>query len=280
MSYLYWNDFVDHWRKLPPIEYINPVSVAPYNLLSGWRNPNLTPLLNSITIADFSLQYLPEPWWGNNGVHVLNSVVINYNPGNGSRIQHNAHSSGLFGFANYQSLADNEATGATNRFAGTNSFHRSKRAIRIFNTLTRIGIPLHGHHNLQNHLSIDLIPWHTHYSLTIGPYINTNLQSIFDNCIIFSANESLRIQNTKLKNKVILRLSGNMTINLLKDFVRHGICTYTIINPIGYTPSAKGRFFKFKINSIQNVEFISIWAKIGVGFPPNDDMDWIFNNIV
>lgn len=74
-----------------------------------------------------------------------------------------------------------------------------------------------------------------------------------------------------------------MTTNLLNDFVRHGICTYTIINPIEYTPSTtstRGGFFKFKINSILNVEFISIWGKIGNDFPPNVDMDWIFNNIV
>jgi len=280
MSYIFWNKFIDHWRKLPPIEYINPASVAPYNTLIGWKNPNLTPLLNSTTIGDFSLQYLPEPWWGNNGVHVLNSVVINYNPGGGSGIQQYPHSIGLYGSANYQGFADNEATGITNHFAGTNRWHRSKRAKRIFNSLTRIGTLLHGHHNLQNHLSIELIPWHTPNSLTIGPYINTNLQAIFDNCIIFSANESLRIGNTKLKGKVILRLNGTVTTNLLNDFVRHGICTYTVVTPIGYTPSTKGGFFKFKITKLPNIEFISIWGKIGNDFPPNVDMDWIFNSIV
>lgn len=280
MSYIFWNNFVDNWKVFPPMEYVNPIPLLPYHPILGWTNPNQTPLMNSPTLADYSLKYLPEPWWGNNGIHVLNSVVINYNPGGGGKIQGFHHAASLFGNVDYQSFANNEVTGVSSHFAATNSWHKGKRARRIFNTLTRIGIPLHGHHNLQNHLSIELIPWHTPNSLTIGPYINANLQEIFNNCIIFSANESLRIQNTKLKNKVILRLNGNMTINLLNDFVHRGICSYTIINPIGYTPSTKGGFFKFQIKSIQNVEFISIWGKIGNDFPPNVDMDWIFNNIV
>lgn len=280
MSYIYWNKFVDNWRVFPHTEYINPAPLPPYNRILGWENPNMTPLMNSPTLADYSLKYLPEPWWGNNGIHVLNSVVINYNPGGGGGIQGFHHAAGLFGNVDYQSFANNEATGVSNHFTATNRWHKGKRAKRIFNTLTRIGIPLHGHHNLQNHLSIELIPWHTPNSLTIGTYINANLQEIFNNCIIFSANESLRIQNIKLRSKVILRLNGNMTTNLLNDFVHLGICTYTVINPIGYTPSTKGGYFKFKINSIHNVEFISIWGKIGNDFPPDVDMDWIFNNIV
>lgn len=280
MHYNYWNNFVDCWRALQYTEYINPTPLPPYHQILGWSNPNLTPLMNSQTLADYSLIYLPEPWWGNNGSHVLNSVLINYNPGGGGGIQAFHHVAELIGNVDYQSFANNEATGVSNHFKATNRWHKDKRAGRIFNTLERIGIPLHGHHNLQNHLSIELIPWHTPNSLTIRPYINANLQAIFDNSIIFSANESLRIQNTKLRNKVILRLNGNMTIKLLNDFVRHGICTYNVINPIGYTPSKKGGFFKFKINSIPNVEFISIWGKIGNDFPPNADMDWIFIHIV
>ena len=280
MSYIFWNNFVDRWRTLPPVEYLNPAPIPPFNTILGWTNPNLTPLMNSPAITDYSLQYLPEPWWGNSGVHVLNSVVINYNPGGGSGIQQYHHSMALFGCAHYQDFADNEATGATNLFAGTNNWHRSNRARRIFNTLSRIRILLHGNHNLQNHLSIELIPWHTLNSLTIGPYINANLQTIFDNCIKFSANESLRIENIKLKNKVILRLNGTMTTNLLSDFVRLGICAYNVINQIGYTQSMNGGFFKFAINTLPNVEFISIWGKIGNDFPPNIDMDWIFTNII
>jgi len=280
MSYKYWNNFVDNWRAFPPMEYINPTPLPPYHSILGWTNPNLTLLMNSTTVADYSLKYLPEPWWGNDGTHILNSVVVNYNPGGASWIQAFNNSAGLFGFRDYQSFADSEATGATNLFAGTNRWHRGRRATRIFNTLNKIGILLNGHDKLQNHLSIELIPWHTPSSSAIGPYINTNLQAIFDHCINFSANESLRIQNTKLNNKVILRLNGNMTINLLNNFVNHGLCTYRTINPIGYTPSRNGGFFKFKINSILNVEFISIWGKRGNDFPSKVDMDWIFKNIV
>jgi len=281
MSYNFWNDFVDQWRSFPSKQYLNPAPIPPHNTILGWSNPNLVPLMNSTSIVnDYSLQYLPEPWWGNNGSHILNSVVINYNPGAGGGIQAFAHASGLFNSINYQNFANNEATGVSNYFNGTNRWHKSRRAKRIFNTLVRIGIVLNGNHNLQNHLSIELIPWHTTNTNTIGSYIQTNLQAIFDNCIRFSANESMRIVNTKLNNKVILKMNGTMTTNLLNDFVRHGICTYNIIKPIDYTPSNKGGFFKFNIIQLPNIEFISIWGKFGNDLPPNIDMDWIFNNIV
>jgi hypothetical protein len=265
---------------MPTVEYLNPTPVLPFNTILGWTNSNLTPLLNSELITDYSLQYLPEPWWGNSNVHVLNSVVINYNPGGGSGIQHFRHSASLFGCLDYQTFADNEATNNTNLFRDTNKWHKSKRAIRIFNSLSRVGILLHGNNHLKNHLSIELIPWHTPNSLTILPYIMANLEVIFENCISFAANESMRIANTKLKNKVILRLNGTITTQLLNNFTSHGICSYTTITPIGYTPSTKGGYYKFKINSLPYIEFISIWGKIGNDFPPDVDMDWILLNIV
>jgi hypothetical protein len=147
--------------------------------------------------------------------------------------------------------------------------------------LQRIEIELNGYHNLENHLSLELIPWHTTNTSTITPYLNLNLQSIFDNIIAFAAYESSKIQNEKLKNKVILRLSGNNTMKLLNNFVQHGVCTFVTTEQIGYTPSTNGCFFKFKINELTDVEFISIWGKKSRNnFPPDEDLEFIFRNVI
>lgn len=280
MSYKYWNEFVNNWRHLPVSEYINPSPTIPYNLLLNWHNPNLTPLLNSPHPADFSLKYLPEPWWGNNGAHALNSIVINYNPGNGGNIQNYVHSTGLYGNPNFQTFANNEALRVSNNFIDTNRWHKAKRSSRVFNALNRNGIALGKYTNLCNHLSIELIPWHTPNSTYIGNYISNNLQEIYDHSIVFAAQESNRISNPLLHNKVLLRLSGTTTLNLFESFRASGICNYTILTPIGYTPGLKGGYLKVSISSIPNVQFVSIWGKIGNDFPPDTDMDWIFNHII
>jgi len=277
MSYNYWNDFVDNWKVLPIPQFTSPTPPPLYNSISGWTNPNLLPLLNATGGVDYSLQYLPEPWWGNNGLQVLNSVVINYNPGLGGGLQNYPASIGLFGFPNFQSFVNNNI--AVNFFPETNRWHKGKRAMRVFNTLQRIGIGLGVNNQLYNHLSIELIPWHTTDITQIGPYVNINLNQIYINCLRFAANESMRINNAKLRNKVLLRINGNTTIALLNALAAAGICTYTIVTPIGYVIGGTGGYFKFTIGAIPNVEFISIWG-VRNDFPSNFDMDWIFNYII
>ena len=158
MSYSYWNDFVNIWK-------VNP---TPQPIL-GWTNPNLVPLYNNPVVKDFSYDYIPEPWWGNDGTHALDSVILNYNPGEGGLVQEYANSKSLFGAANYQSFVDGEVIGITNHFPGTNRWHSGKRAKRIFNTLVRNSISLSGSGNIENHLSIELIPWHTGNTIGIQP---------------------------------------------------------------------------------------------------------------
>lgn len=275
MSYSYWNDFVDTWKTLS-----NYTTIAPIHI-NGWTNPNLIPLFGNGNTLPYSLEFIPEPWWGNDGTQTLESVVINYNPGAGGGIQNHLHSNGLFGNSNYQSLIHNEVVGINPNLPATNNWHQGQRATPIFNTLKRIGVnPLAT--NLENHLSIELIPWHTANIGNINLYINNNLKAIFDNCIVFAANESKRISNSKLRNKVILRVSGNNTHNLLNLLVANGtIGGYKTICPITNTPVGNGAYFKFSINNIPDVEFISIWNPGGFNqFPGNNVMDWIFTNII
>ena len=281
MSYHYWNNFVDNWRSLPNAEFANLSPNPQYDNLQGWQNPNLTPLMNSDNQGDYSLQYLPEPWWGNNGDHILNSVVINYNPGSGQQIQHINQANGLFRFNNYGDFVNNESVGLNIHFSHTRDWHVQERATRVFNSLSRTGVDLNGDDNINNHLSIELIPWHTRNTKGIEEYIQNNLQMIYENIFLFAANESRRINNARLQSKVVVRMSGNNTMKLIKQLLSNGICTYHIINIIQYTPLGRGGYFKFAIDEIPNVQFISIWNKGGHNsFPPNQDMDWIFENIV
>lgn len=278
MSYAYWNNFIDLWRHLPPIEFTNPHPIAPHTLIGGWTNPNQNPIFGTLSMNDLTLQYLPEPWWGNNGTHDLESVVINYNPAGLDNIywgvhanQHHNHSGTLFGFMDYSSFINNEVLTASNRFPGKYTFHYSNRAKRIFDSLNRIGVPLAGI-NLENHLSIELAPWYTPQSNLIFPYIRINIHNIYTNCILFAANESIRIINPILNSKVIIRASRDSVLKLLPHLGRH------VIVYDNTTPSGNGRWFKFRLNAIPNIEFICIWGpKSRNDFPPSSDLDIILN---
>jgi hypothetical protein len=280
MSYIYWNNFIDFWRFLPPFEFTNPNPIAPNNLIGGWTNPNLTPINGTLSLNDLTLQYLPEPWWGNNGNHALESVVINYNPAGLNEAywgvnanQHYNHSRGLYGFADYSSFIDNEVLTVSNRFPGKYTFHFSNRAKRIFDSLNRNGVTL-TENKLENHLSIELAPWYTPQSNLIFPYIIANIQNVYANCILFAANESTRIINPALNRKVIIRASRDSLLNLIPYFGTH------VIIYDKTTPSGNGRWFKFSLNAIPNIEFICIWGpKSRNDFPPNSELDIILNNL-
>ncbi|HOX77012.1 MAG TPA: hypothetical protein PLW31_03145 [Bacteroidales bacterium] len=291
MSYIYWNDFVKKWQSLPAAALISPAPAAPFHPFCGWENPNLQPLMNSDIPGDYSLKYLPEPWWGNDGRHLLNSVVINYNPGAGGPGQ--LSPMGTMLGLNYQDFVNNEATGLTSHLPKTNDWHRNKRSKKVFDTLERIGIALGGNNALCNFLSVELIPWHTTNTSDIKNYINRNLLVIYENCILFAANQSINIGNDKLRNKVLLRISGSTTRYLLKAFDSKGI-RLSSESGLNYIPSGlvntpysrnltsgKAGYYKFEFKDIPNVTFISIWGKTSRNnFPADGDLEWIFTHII
>jgi hypothetical protein len=298
MNYNYWDRFINYWQNLahrPVNIYLSvPPPINHRNFL-GWTNPNINPLLNKPGQQQFSLEYLPEPWWGNNGNAPLHSVVINYNPGWAETYKHYSHPSVTILYNNplYSDFAHSQAIAVPNIFTRTNRWHFKQRAKKVFETLTRRGVNLNGNNTLNNHLSIELIPWHTTNITDIHSYINCNLQPIYSNCLKFAAHQSRRIENDLLKNKVILRCGGTTTKDLLNNLDTEGIDNYNIINDIGYAPAGaplrangsrvtgNGGYLKFSFNSIQDVEFISIWGKHSRnGFPPSGDMDWIFDHII
>jgi hypothetical protein len=280
MSYTYWNTFIDTWRSLPHKEYINAFPLAPYHIINGWENPNLLPLYGTDGGLDLSLQYLPEPWWGNDGSSPLESVIINYNPAGlnkayfgASSAQHYMHSSHLYGFPNYSDFIKNEVSICSTRFPRKYKFHFSDRANRVFGSLTRNRVHLVGS-ALKNHLSVELAPWYTPTSNLIRPYILRNIKSVYDNCILFAANESRRIHNTVLKNKVIIRASRDFILSLLPYFG-----SYTT-SADRTTISGNGKWFSFSLDDIPGIEFVCIWGpKSRNDFPSHTDLDEILNAI-
>lgn len=309
--YDYWNVVVKTWCKLIQGHLTSILPVTPV-AICGWTNPNDIPLFNSgpVASADYSMLYIPEPWWGHAGdgeKYELHSVVINFNPGRASTIQHHHSSNTLFGIPDYQKFVQNEvdnySVSRPTHFPGTNDWHYTHRALPIFNSLVACGA-LHRFTvsglpslNLQNHLSIELIPWHTPgvgkvkgASGSIFDYINANLAQTFLNTILFAGSRSRCIKNSVLNDVVILRIGITYTRSLLTKLKRHGMIsgyfeiTDNTLEP--KFPAGNGAFLKFTVDhpDLHDIEFISICRPKRDSkqndFPDPFQMDWIFNNIL
>lgn len=290
MSYAYWNNFVDHWRNLPLNEYVDGNQLTALPNIFGWTNPNLFPLYGTENNQDLALQYLPEPWWGNDGNHPLESVVINYNPAGlndqyfGAQTLQNIYQSrNLFGFNSYADFINNEVAHQNVNFPGKFQFHYNKRAYPVLNALNL-------NPNLVNHLSVELAPWYTPKSNLIVPYINNNLKNVYNHSLLFAANQSRRINNNILNNKVLVRTSKNEFERLLTRMINSGIINGYGISaegsvPVPQFPVGSGSYCKFEIHDplLNGIEFITIW-KPRPGFSTNDfplipQLQWIFNVI-
>lgn len=256
MSYTYWEGFISTWNKI--------IGLSPKIAISGWTDPNSIPLYGDQVGKTLSSCFIPEPWWGNDGTSPLHSVVINLNPGVG-------YDALLHGKVPYSSsyAIDIVNSGV---LPINNKWQTVHRAQPIFGSLHRLGV-LKSLPCLKNHLSVELIPWHTPGSdANNWNYMKTNIQQVFDNSICFAANESRRIANRKLNSTVILRLCENSTRVLLKELARIGISstagkTFT-------SASGKGKMFEFSFSSIQDVRFFSIWGpRSRNNFPTQADLD-------
>ena len=188
MSYNYWNQFINDWFKGS-------------NTFPGW-----TP-----TKGTLSADYIPEPWWGNDGTKPLHSVVINFNPGQGGCCQLRSNLINYYkgsyanDFVNNTTMQPNPKCWPNN----TREWHCKKRAIPV---LQHLGLS-NSLINIDSHLSVELIPWHSnniagnHYR----NYLKKNITAIYKNSICFAAHEAARIQNPKLNNVVLLKMSGKFT---------------------------------------------------------------------
>lgn len=244
--------------------------------MGTWTDPNTIPLLNNIASGTKSSDYIPEPWWGNHDMDIpLHSVVINFNPGQGENIQHR----------NVIPYHGNYATDIVDSgwLPQTAQWHKNRRALPILNALKRIGVlPTNYIPSLDNHLSVELIPWHTENTSAkcgFGQYLQENILNVYEYAICFAAHESKRIANEKLRNVVILRLSETNTKNLLN--LLDGIGYSSIASPKRTVPGTKSHCLEFTIDRLPGIRFFSIWGSYARNnFPKGSDMDYILKYFV
>lgn len=256
--YKYWEQFVNEWFNAQ-------AGRKPVCRLKCWTEPD--PVLGSVS------KYLPEPWWGNDGdEEPLHSVVINYNPGEGGP---NQEYSKLKYWYKSSYANDIVKTVGANLLTATADWHNSKRALPILDALHDLKY-ISDPYGLKNHLSIELIPWHTKTTGKIKTYIHDNIEQVYEHCLKFAANESKRIANEKLKNKVILRMSGNNTKWLLNELApKHP----SKILVSGSSSLGDGHYMVFEICDIPDVQFISIWgSRTRNNFPKKEVLEDILKN--
>lgn len=258
--YKYWEDFFRQWK-------------AGAKAINGWTDPDSLPLYNSDK-KDLSSLYVPEPWWGNDGNPrtPLHSVVINFNPGAGAAAQ-SINSINAQSFPSYANLVN------SNYLKKTANWHFDRRAKPILTALNRGGYISNDDISLKSHLSIELIPWHSQSAdKTYLKYCRQNLNNIFDCSIKFAADESRRIANTKLKNTVIIKMSGDRMTALLKGFESIKQCSSS--SGICTAPSDNGCYMVFHFDSIPDIKFVCVWGKHSRNkFPDSADLDWIISKI-
>lgn len=259
MSYHYWNNFVNNW-----VYGSNP---------TGWSDPNSLPLYNNQANKDLSSLYLPEPWWGNDGTKPLHSVVINFNPGEGGLAQTRMSIKSIFKGSYARDIVGN----ATTVLPDTHKWHNKYRALPILNSLERIGA-ISQPYSLENHLSVELLPWHTQKVTTnYKKYLAHNIQAVFDHSIRFAADMSTKIINKKLNSVVILRMSGANTNQLLNLLNTIGETSHPVKSAL---PIFDGKYLEFKINSLRDIKFISIWGPTSRNkFPSPHSLDAILSSI-
>ena len=254
--YSYWNTFVLDWIKSP---------YGPENLLNTALKDGEDP--------DYSKYYVPEPWWGNDGTDPLYSVCVNLNPGKGDSKLHTISNAKLKGITEYKDLFL--------ILPDTHNWHQNRRAAPIGNALRAV-------HNLpagdiKNHLSIELIPWHTEHAtqeLRYWDYVLENLESIYRYSILFAYEKSHQIEGP-LKSKVILRFSGACADKLFKELKRKRLIGEYRERTLNLE-SSNTHVQVYTIDSLSDCEFIAIWRSSGYGlnnFPCAEDMKEIITLI-
>lgn len=255
MSYHYWNDFVSQW-------FLGKKAIL------SWTDPDTIPLLNDPDKKDKSTLYVPEPWWGNDGSQPLHSVIINYNPGSGRQIQQRASLSYYGSYAN-----DIVNSGV---LPDTCCWHSSKRALPILSALKRCG-HITGNYGWSNHLSIEMIPWHTKtVNADYWRYVKQNIKQIYENILCFAAEESRNITNNKLKSVVLLRMGEAKIRCLINDLNANRIQARFSQKMI----FGDAILIEFSIPSIQGVRFYGISGRrLRNNLPLRNDLDAIINAI-
>lgn len=259
----YWNSFVLNW-------VLNPI--GPDNLYNTEQDPKTG-------IIDLSKDYVPEPWWGNCGNNdtPLYSVCLNLNPGKGDP--------GLQTRSNRSLVAIKQYPDVFQLLPATDNWHATKRAQPIGDALrAEKNIPAGP---LKNHLSVELIPWHTEHatgSLGYWSYVKNNIEDVYNHSFMFAAEEAERIEGP-LKKTVIMRFSESAANRIFKLFNQR-----LLVSPPSSTqmsglsnPNVHATVFKFHNEpNLSGHRFVAIWRSKGFGlnnFPDQESMKDIIRQL-
>lgn len=296
VHYDYWDKFVQEW-----LDYVinNTLSTnnqwnshiinnGKYYNLSQWKYPGFNNSDPKNNPNDPTIQYLPEPWWGNDGTHPLHSVIINFNPGKGDKVQYNndlnnskysayvnAH---IRDYISYIQRNPKQKIPNNTDFLQTCDWHYSRRAKWIYEAIT----PIYGCSNyllsnnlsLHNHLSVELIPWHSKSAMSdFHKYVASNRNAIFEHSVKFAAEASKCINNPILRNVVIVRMSSSAFKQCLGGI---GGLNY-LIQEVKFDA---GIYCIFEFTTIPNVIFVCIWGEHSQNaFPSKASLAKILNEV-
>lgn len=286
--YRYWDEFFKVWRH-NDITAIKCLGWTEPDFIGGTskppKNKNGQDKIAVKTIDIITHKLFPEPWWGySDCAEALQSVVVNLNPGKGGNDQLRDQ------FSRYNSyrcfISDRvlnyltEPAITKNWLWATSNWHYKNRAKCLFDIIP--DIPWNEKF-LNNHLSIELIPWHSpNFNKDVVVYAKKNLSSIIKYSIAFAVEASKIIKNEVLQNVVIFRCSLNRLKSIFDDS-----SDYQIIE--GYDKQScfeNARCVIFNIKDQKNniilfpkVKLVAIWQPRQTSmnnFPYSADMKRIF----
>lgn len=287
--YQYWDEFYNDWKHY---NYASAqgTSWKGYPYMSEWQMPFFVggeykcKVLNRLISID-TKKLIPEPWWGYNDITKnLHSVVINFNPGNGGNVQRFIHFDKYCSYSQFMAeriMEYPQLPSKTNSWLRpTSDWHYKNRAKNLFDIIPNIPFQ---EKQLANHLSIELIPWHSpKFNDDIVQYAQRNLSAIIKYSIAFAAEASRIINNEMLHKVVIFRCS----INRLSVIFQKSDEYLIEITEQRYSnfENAKCAIFKIKnrksnMQLFSDITFISIWQPRQTSlnnFPYSADMKRIF----
>ncbi len=293
MNYNYWNDFLRFWK-----ENYTLLKEGKDGLID-WENPNkyekavsfFSPVEES---SYYSIEHMPEPWWGNSGNHPLHVVVMNFNRGDADAFQHFDKLSDEFKNMDYSEFIEKEVdAGEDSSFKRNNTWHYVRRAKPILEGLKSIGVDLGENDGLKNYLGVQLMPWRMTNISNVNMYMNNNQEAMIKNSLLFAAESSKKVENDKLRNKVFCRESGTRIFKFLTGLKEDGVIKgFEVIKPnhsgIEYNGdfgrienNPNSNFYIFRIEDIEDIDFICLWGdEIMTAFPAAKDIGWIIDNIL
>ena len=260
--YDYWDEFVKCWLRY------KSGSLA-LNDIKGWSIPKFSQNGGS---NDSTIDYLPEPWWGNNGMQPLQSVVINYNPGIATKSQgfgtiklpvnlsyRDFITENVKAFTPYvKKTASYVNANNVTILPNATDWNYHNRAKPVFEALKCIGVPL-ADDGLENHLSIELVPWHSGSWSMVKDYAVQNANNIFEHCIKFAAEASRCILNNKLRNVVLVRTSLCEFMNLFRDYKTNILVPECDLVKCTRLDCSKYAVVNFLKSGFDDVRFVVMW---------------------